>query len=154
LAASAALQSPVSCTWKPWLLPGASPPMSPVTRTPSRIGVSVNLPLTRLPEAPARLLVATAAVPVDGVTVTGALVGGAAAQAESTMAIIGVSRLGRMDVSCQVETDAVRRRRARYRRGRWPGAMRLIPGAACGGARPRVFASPCCGPGPVARRPR
>ena len=109
LAASAALQSPVSWMWKPWLLPGASPPMSPVTCTPLPIGINISLPLTRLPDAGARLLVATAAVPVDGITATGALVGGAAAQAESAMVINGTSNLGRIDVSFWIRTDAVRR---------------------------------------------
>src|SRR4249919_4401553 len=62
LLASAALQSPFSCTWMPCTLLGWSPPMVPVRCTPSPIGCSVTRPLTRLPDAEARFACAEVAV--------------------------------------------------------------------------------------------
>src|SRR5690606_28654638 len=62
LVASAALQSPFSCTWKPKRPLGASPPTSPRTCTPPVTGTRPSLPLTRLPEAEARTTVASWAV--------------------------------------------------------------------------------------------
>src|SRR5688572_14464642 len=63
LLASAALQSPFSWMWMACTLLGAKPPISPVRCTPSRIGMTLSRPLTRLPEAEARLT--TAALAVD-----------------------------------------------------------------------------------------
>src|SRR5690606_2133373 len=59
LDASAALQSPVSCTWKPCALFGARPPTSPAMCTAlAPMVITCSLPLTRLPEADARLTTA------------------------------------------------------------------------------------------------
>src|SRR3546814_222395 len=58
LLASAALQSPFSCTWMAWVCPAPRPPIWPVMCTPSPIGAIDSVPLTRLPEADARLTVA------------------------------------------------------------------------------------------------
>src|SRR5690606_23869389 len=59
LDASAALQSPVSCTWKPCALFGARPPTSPAMCTAlAPMVITCNLPLTRLPEADARFTTA------------------------------------------------------------------------------------------------
>src|SRR3546814_4058323 len=62
LLASAALQSPFSCTWMAWVWPAPRPPIWPVMCTPSPIGVIDSLPLTRLPDAEARFTVAELAV--------------------------------------------------------------------------------------------
>src|SRR3546814_771254 len=78
LLASAALQSPFSCTWMAWAWPAPRPPIWPVMCTPSPIGAIDSLPLTRLPEADARLTVAELAVLVPGEAGAGDDIGGAA----------------------------------------------------------------------------
>ena len=62
LVASTALQSPFSWMWIACVLLGAKPPTSPVRCTPSPIGTTLSLPLTRLAEAEARFTVAALAV--------------------------------------------------------------------------------------------
>src|SRR3546814_8703139 len=76
LLASAALQSPFSCTWMAWVWPAPRPPIWPVMCTPSPIGAIDSLPLTRLPEADARLTVAELAVLVPGEAGAGDDIGG------------------------------------------------------------------------------
>src|SRR3546814_19975754 len=77
LLASAALQSPFSCTWMAWVCPAPRPPIWPVMCTPSPIGAIDSVPLTRLPEADARLTVAELAVLVPGEAGAGDDIGGA-----------------------------------------------------------------------------
>src|SRR6478735_2948320 len=77
LLASAALQSPFSCTWMPCTLLGWRPPMVPVRCTPSPIGMSSMRPLTRLPDAPARLACACDAVLCDAAFSAGSAAFGA-----------------------------------------------------------------------------
>ena len=94
LLASAALQSPFSWMWMACTLLGVKPPISPVRCTPSPIGVTLSRPLTRLPEAEARLTMAALAVDVDvdvdvvfDVEGGGALVVGVELQAETARTV-------------------------------------------------------------------
>src|SRR4249919_2494918 len=76
LLASAALQSPFSCTWMPCTLLGWRPPMVPARCTPSPIGMSSMRPLTKLPDAAARLACACDAVLCDAAGSAGFGAGG------------------------------------------------------------------------------
>src|SRR4029079_8926990 len=58
--ASGALQSPFSCRWKP-CSPGVRPVTSPVTCSPPSAFVKLIVPAALLPEAAARVTVASAA---------------------------------------------------------------------------------------------
>src|SRR5690606_23677946 len=97
LLASTALQSPFSCTWMAWVCPAPRPPISPVMCTPLPIGTIDSVPLTRLPDAEARLTVAELAVLVAGEAGAGDDIGGAAfspvvVQAASVQAAARTSR--------------------------------------------------------------
>ena len=99
LLASTALQSPFSCTWKPWVLLAGRPPTSPVRCTPSAMGTRVILPLTRLPDAEARL-----ATPCLAVLVAAGAAGcsagfGLLPQAASATAVTVASSAVRMVIS-------------------------------------------------------
>src|SRR3546814_18304339 len=82
-----------------WVCPAPRPPIWPVMCTPSPIGAIDSVPLTRLPEADARLTVAELAVLVPGEAGAGDDIGGA-----------GFSPVGEQAASAQAAARSEERR--------------------------------------------